>query len=326
MGSAMKALVYTAKECSEIQEVPAAEPSAGEVIIDVSFCGICGSDMHAWHGKDERRLPPLILGHEAVGIAQTGKYKGKKVAINPLITCGTCEACKNDNEHLCPERNMIGMRKPGAMAEQVAISEANLTPLSESLTLEDAALAEPLACAIHAVKLTEIKNTEREVIILGGGAIGLLAAMVFAHYGFKFLKIAETNPIRRKLLDTLGFNCYDPLAKTTPLIADIVFDAVGAKATRESASAIAKPGGEIIHIGLQDNSGGIDTRRLTLQEISFLGSYCYRRSDFAETVALLEDGVITGKGWAEIRSLEEGAASFLAIDEGHAPPKIILAT
>ena len=95
----------------------------------------------------ERRIPPLILGHEAVGIALSGKYEGKRVAINPLMECGTCEACTSGNEHLCPSRELIGMRVPGAFAEKVRVRETNLTLLPDHLGFEDAALAEPLACA-----------------------------------------------------------------------------------------------------------------------------------------------------------------------------------
>ena len=97
---------------------------AGQSIVDVAFCGICGSDMHAWHGHDERRVPPLVLGHEAVGTVRSGPQEGARVAINPLMSCGTCQACMSGNRHLCATRELIGMRYPGAFAEQVLIPDS----------------------------------------------------------------------------------------------------------------------------------------------------------------------------------------------------------
>ena len=111
----MKALVYTGTQMSEIRDVDVPVVGDNQVLVDLAFCGICGSDMHAWHGHDERRVPPLVLGHEAVGIVQTGSLAGKRVAINPLMTCGDCDFCNSGDEHLCPSRELIGIRVPGAV-------------------------------------------------------------------------------------------------------------------------------------------------------------------------------------------------------------------
>jgi threonine dehydrogenase-like Zn-dependent dehydrogenase len=299
--------------------------------VDISHCGICGSDMHAWHGHDPRRVPPLILGHEAVGVARSGKHAGKRVAINPLMACGTCEACATQNEHLCSNRELIGMRLPGAYAEQVAIAEKNLYPIPDHLTFSEAALAEPLACCVHAVGLAmprlQKAPKDSSAVVLGGGAIGLLSALVFREQGIGTIWIGETNSLRHKMLRALeGIQVYNPMNGTdaAPSSADIVLDAVGTGKTRSAASAIARAGGTIVHIGLQDSTEGLDTRRLTLQEIAFLGTYCYRNSDFQEALDLLADGRINGEGWTEIRPLDAGARSFIDIHEGKAPPKIIL--
>ena len=302
----MKALVYTATQQSEIRNLDLPVAGDGEAVIDVAFCGICGSDMHAWHGHDERRIPPLVLGHEAAGIVRNGALAGSRVAINPLMTCGDCPACNNGAEHLC----------------------RNLTVISDDLSFVEAALAEPLACAVNAVRLAVERCDDRAatVVVLGGGAIGLLAAKVFADHGFTNIWVAETNEYRRKMLAQFGiFQTYDPLSDSPKAsVIDIVLDAVGAGPTRRAASAMVRPGGVIVHIGLQDNEAGLDTRRITLQEISFIGAYCYRKSDFAAAISLLERGVVTGAGWAEVRPLEEGVGSFEDIHNGVAPPKIIL--
>lgn len=326
----MKALVYIDTQKSEIRDVALPVADNGQSIIELEFCGICGSDMHAWHGHDERRIPPLVLGHEAVGRAASGQLAGKRVAINPLMTCGNCAVCASGNEHLCATRELIGMRVPGAFAEQIAINNKNLTEISDNLSSADAALAEPLACAVNAVNQATHHTSEKDasIVVLGGGAIGLLAALVFSTYGYRNIQIAETNPVRRKLLGGLGdFSPYDPLTiGPADASVNIVLDAVGSGITRKASSAMVRPGGVIVHIGLQDSKPGLDTRRITLQEIGFFGVYCYRESEFAKAISLLESGAINGKGWTDIRPLNEGARAFEDIHNGAAPPKIILQT
>jgi len=326
----MKALVYTDTMKTEFREEADPSPLAGEVIVDLKFCGICGSDMHAWHGHDARRIPPLILGHEAVGIPRSGQHAGKRVAINPLMTCGECDLCKTGREHLCEKRELIGMRVPGAFAQAVAIKEENIFPIPDHLSFDQAALAEPLAVCVHAAHIGLVRLhrpiQESSAIILGGGAIGLLSALVLQNQGFKELWIAETNPLRREMLTSvLKAKPYDPVNEKPGIHqADLVLDCVGSGLTRKASSELAMPGGTIVHIGLQDNSEGLDTRRITLQEIAFIGTYCYTNRDFQEALDLLADGRIRRDGWSEIRPLQEGVQGFEDIHNGSAPPKIIL--
>ena len=327
----MRALFYTGTMQSELRDAP--DPIAGnnQVHIDVSHCGICGSDMHAWHGHDARRVPPLILGHEAVGIPRNGEYAGQRVAINPLHTCGTCRHCLAGDDHICPDRKLMSMQLPGAYAEQTVADERNLYLLPDELSNEDAALAEPMAVCVHAVEVAR-KTARRPIaesrcVVLGGGAIGVLTALVLADQGCKDLWIAEPNEKRRAVLEAAvpSINAYDPSnggpeAET----ADVVLDAVGMGATRKAACELVVPGGTIVHIGLQDSADGIDTRRITLQEIHFSGTYCYSRYDFAAALKLLARGIVQNRDWIEVRPLEQGAQSFMDIHEGNAAPKIIL--
>ena len=326
----MEALVYSDVMFCDYKEQTKPQPAAGQTIIDVSYCGICGSDMHAWHGHDARRIPPLILGHEVVGRAVDGPYAGQLVAVNPLINCGTCRACLNGATHLCGAREMIGMRLPGGFAQYVAIRDSNVTPLSPDFSLERAALAEPLACVVHAMRLMtndyQASKTDR-MVILGGGAIGLLAGLLAKHLGYQDIHIAEVADKRRKMLnEVVGVESYNPL-QTQPdeHSVPLVFDAVGTGRTRQASCDLVSPGGMILHIGLQDSETGFDSRYVTLQEVTFKGSYCYSVADFAESVALLEDGHITGDSWCDIRPLAVGQQAFMDIHEGTAPPKIILA-
>lgn len=326
----MRALYYTGTMQSELRDAPDPVAGEGQVHLDISHCGICGSDMHAWHGHDERRVPPLILGHESVGIPRSGKYAGQRVAINPLHTCGSCRHCLSGDDHLCPERQLMSMQLPGAYAEQTVAAEANLYPLSDSISDEDAALAEPLAVCVHAVEVAR-RTARRPIaegrcIVLGGGAIGVLTAMVLADQGCKDLLIAEPNAKRRDVLEkACAVKAYDPMTDAPEASsADMVFDAVGMGATRKAACELVVPGGTIVHIGLQDGGDGIDTRRITLQEIHFSGTYCYSRYDFAAALKLLTRGLVSNRDWIEVRPLEQGAQSFMDIHEGNAPPKIIL--
>ena len=198
----MKALVYTGTNSSELRDVEAPVAAGGQSIVDLSFCGICGSDMHAWHGHDERRIPPLVLGHEAVGTALTGPLAGRRVAVNPLMTCHDCPACDSGNHHLCGTRELIGMRYPGAFAEQVMVPDVNLTVLADHLSFSEAALAEPTAVAVRAVEIAAGAGAtaDSRIVILGGGAIGVLVAQVLAAKGFARPRIAETNALRRGML------------------------------------------------------------------------------------------------------------------------------
>ncbi len=326
----MKALVYTGAEQTELRDVPEAIPEEDQCLVDITHCGICGSDMHAWHGHDPRRVPPLILGHEAVGIVRTGSLAGKRVAINPLMTCCNCDTCKSGREHLCAERELIGMRVPGAFAQSVAINERNLSVLPDDLAFAQASLAEPLACAVHSVGFGIAGLTrpagDAKVVVLGGGAIGLLSALAFRLQGVNDLWVAETNPLRRDMLKQVtDLQSWDPRTENPDANnADIVLDAVGSGITRAAASNMVMPGGTIVHIGLQDNEPGLDTRRLTLQEVRFIGTYCYTQADFVEALSILHSGKINYQGWSDLRPLEAGTAAFQDIHLGAAPPKIIL--
>ncbi len=326
----MRALYYTGTMQSELRDAPDPVAGAGEAHIDVSHCGICGSDMHAWHGHDPRRVPPLILGHEAVGTPRNGAYAGQRVAINPLHTCGQCRHCLAGDDHICPERKLMSMQLPGAYAEQTVASERNLYPLPDHLLDEDAALAEPMAVCVHAVeaarKTVRRPFAESRCVVLGGGAIGVLCAIVLADQGAKDLWIAEPNEKRRAVLEKIcPITAYDPaVGGPEEGSVDLVIDAVGAPVTRKASSSLVMPGGTIVHVGLQEAGDGLDTRYFTLQEVTFAGTYCYSRYDFAAALKLLARGIIQNRDWIEVRSLDQGAVSFEDIHNGKAPPKIIL--
>ena len=170
----MKALVFTGKEEMEIRDEPMPIAGAGESLVKIHAAGICGSDMHAWHGHDARRVPPMILGHELAGIAESGPLAGQRVAINPMVTCLVCRDCRDGNPNLCQQRDLLGLVRAGGYAEYVVAPDRNLMPLPDSLSFDHAALMEPLAVSVHAIRLAERALSrpisEANVAILGGGA------------------------------------------------------------------------------------------------------------------------------------------------------------
>ena len=329
----MRALVYTAPHHLVYRTEPEPRPAPGIAIVRVDAVGICGSDMHAYHGFDDRRPPPLILGHEAAGLVIEGAMKGSRVTVNPLATCGHCPACRSGDEHLCPERQIISMPpRQGAFAEYVAVPERNLVPIPDCFDIVQAALAEPLAVAYHAVTLglSRLRRpaAAARTLVLGGGAIGLGAALVLAMSGVASIAIAETNASRRSTAQRAGdFICYAPGDSAEPAAGsiDLVIDAVGAAATRAAACRLVRPGGVIVHAGLLPGLDGLDVRRITLQEITFVGTYCYTHADFRETVDAMIAGRLGRLDWYEERTLASGAEAFTAIDAGSvAAAKIIL--
>jgi threonine dehydrogenase-like Zn-dependent dehydrogenase len=334
----MKALVYT--QPNEVQLLDRPEPSleADEVVLKIDAVGICGSDMHAYHGHDPRRLPGLVLGHEFCGTvleSASSLYSvGTRVTGNPLITCGRCDYCVQGRNNLCSKRTMVGMTRPGAFAEKMSIPAASLIEMPQDMPALHAAVTEPAATALHAINLS-MRVMARPVqecrtLIIGGGAIGMLSALLLSHYGCKDLLVAEVNPLRREQLQTHAkvrtYNPKDPKDSAAPENHfDFVIDAVGSKATRNSAFTAIRPGGVIMHIGLQDWASEIDMRKLTLAEITLLGTYTYTTADLRATVQAIYRGDFGDLSWVDARPLAQGAQAFIDLDQGHAASaKVVL--
>lgn len=328
----MKALVYTNTLEMEFRDEPDPSPKNGDALIKVEASGICGSDMHAYHGHDARRVPPLILGHEAAGTLMSGPDKGRRVALNPLIACGHCTDCLAGRTNLCASRELIGMRLAGAFADYVCLPASNLIAMPDNADMVTAALMEPTAVSLHSVLLAEKclhrPLSESRALVIGGGAIGLLAALILAQKGTATIAMAETNPGRRATVaSTRCCDVFDPMGDERPdeNSFDVVIDAVGSGATRAASCQYVRPGGVISHIGLQDNEPGLDTRRLTLQEITFIGNYTYNALDLKAALIALAGGKLGSLDWVETRPLSDGADAFRSIHEGTAAsPKIVL--
>ena len=197
----VKKLVYRDIDDPDSSHIDSNKNHNDDVLLHIDAVNICGSDMHAYFGHDERRPAPLILGHEAAATIIKGQNKGMRVTINPLVSCGQCQYCQAGRENICPIREIISLPpREGAFAQYLVMPFKNLVEIPDHISAEKAALCEPIACGWHGVKLAmqalsnPLKSTD--CLILGGGAIGLAFAVGLAHKGAKSITIFEPNPLR----------------------------------------------------------------------------------------------------------------------------------
>ena len=257
------------------------------------------------------------------GEIQNGKFKGKDVVLNTLITCGKIQYCLNGREHLCPSRVLLGMNRPierqGAFAELISSPDTNIYEIPNGLNKNEAPVAEPTAVSLHAVIIGEdsLKKplTESRTLIQGGGAIGLLCGLILSKIkGNKNIVLSDPNKLRlnecSKYLDAKFVSPDNSEIKSNSF--DIVFDTVGLEVTRQQAIDVVKPGGSIIHIGLTQPAGTFNFRKMTLQEVTVIGTYCYTNKDFEETLKILANKDIGALDWIEFRDLKKWVGSLQA--------------
>ena len=321
-GSTMQALVYTAPNRIELHEVARPAAPTGSVRLRVDAVGICGSDLHAFRGHDPRRNPPLVLGHEFVGTALDTARAGRRYTANPLVTCGKCRYCGQGRGNLCSDRSMIGMNLPGAFADELAVPETCLIEVPPTLSDRGAALTEPAATVVHALAMVARASAQplaqARALVLGAGAIGLLATLALQHRRVPALSVVETNALRAAALrQATGIVAIDAQAAAAQAGEfDFVFDAVGVAATRDLAIAGVAPGGTVAHVGLGEGASALDWRALTLREITLIGCYTYTTADLHAAVAALDRGEFGSLQWVEERTLADGAAAFADLVSG----------
>lgn len=327
----MKALVYEGNGTLEFKEMDTPATADGEVLVRVVSAGICGSDLHAFHGKDERRPPPLILGHEVSGFAELDGEE-RAVVVNPLVTCGVCPACLRGEDNLCPDRQIISMApRPGSFAEYFAMPKRNLIELPQGFDMRKAALCEPIACGWHAVRLAERSTgmllSDINLIVCGAGAVGLGTALSARALGIKNIWVVETQPGRRANAQRQGLTAVDPseLNQLDLPTIDAVIDAVGIAPTRAMASERLRPGGTLVHIGLGSAQDGLDIRRTTLQELKFIGSYTYTMKHFKEVVQAMIEDRFGALDWYQVEPVRDGQIWFERLSNNEvAAAKVLL--
>ncbi|MCX6635221.1 MAG: alcohol dehydrogenase catalytic domain-containing protein [Acidobacteria bacterium] len=302
----MRAAFYEGHETISLGECVPVAPAAGQAQIRVSHCGICGTDLHIFHGKMDHRVKmPQVIGHEMSGvIAAVGEgvaqfAPGDRVTVRPLDHCGDCPACRAGHSHICQRLKFIGIDSPGAFQETWTVPAHTLHRLPDSLSLREAALIEPLAVACHDVRLGDVKAGEY-VVVQGGGPIGALVAMVAAQAGARVL-VSEINPFRLQLAARLGLRAVDPnqvdlvemvTQETGGAGADVVFEVTGSAAGAEMMTRLPRTRGRMVMVAIYSQPAKVDLFRFFWRELRLIGARVYEPEDFETAIRLAASGVM----------------------------------
>ncbi len=324
----MQALVWEGPRMMNLRETPQPTPAADEVLIAVAYSGICGSELGGYLGHNSLRKPPLIMGHEFAGeIVAMGEQAaqikpglavGQRVTVNPLLHNPWSPAALRGRQNLDRARKIIGIHRPGSYAQFVTAPAANTYPLPDSLSLEHAALAEPLACALRAAKLSGATSRDR-VLITGLGPIGLLTTQVLVKSGVLSLIATDTDADRRAIGEHFGITVLDPRAQsvvetvrqmTGGAGVDAAIDAVGASVTRRECIESVMWGGKVVFTGLHDEESNLQANYIIRSEIAIQGSFAYTTLDFEDALNWLAADRIEIDPWLVKAPLAEGGARF----------------
>ena len=324
----MQALVWEGPRQMNMRDVPDPTPAPDEVLIKVAYSGICGSELGGYLGHNSLRKPPLIMGHEFAGeIVAMGDNAttvnprlsiGQRVTVNPLVHNPWSKAALKGRQNLNRERKIIGIHRPGSYAQLVTAPASNTYPLPDHLSMEMAALAEPLACGIRAAKLSGATATDR-VLITGLGPIGLLAMQVLKSAGIRTIIATDTDADRREIGAHFGVTVLDPRATNVAEAVrkatdgegvDMAIDAVGATATRRECIESVTWGGKVIFTGLHDEESNIQANYIIRSEVNIQGSFAYTTLDFEDALHWLADGRLEIEPWLVRAPLAEGGANF----------------
>jgi len=336
----MKAAYYEGNEQIRIGECTPAPPGPNQVQIRVSHCGICGTDLHVFHGKmDHRVTMPAVIGHEmsgaieAVGSRVSGWAAGDRVTVRPLDPCGACPACKAGHSHICQKLKFIGIDAPGAMQGLWTVPAHTLHRLPDSLSMEQGALIEPIAVACHDVRLGGVKAGEY-VVVQGGGPIGALVALVAMNEGGRVV-VSEINPFRIKLLRELGVEVVNPMEtdmvalveeQTGGAGADVVFEVSGSNAGAETMTKLPRTRGRIVVVAVFGDPPPVDLFKFFWREVVMLGARVYEPQDFDAALELATsrklpiDKIITNT--CPLDQLEWG---FRQLEKGGEVMKVLVA-
>ena len=327
----MTAVVYRGARRLTIEERPAAAPSAGQVQVAVAYTGICGTDMHIFHGDMDARVGlSAVIGHEmsgriaAVGDGVAGLSIGRPVTVMPTRTCGRCAACRRGNLHICHEMDFLGIDSPGAMQSSWVVPADLVLPLPDDLELEHAALVEPVAVAVHDVRRAEVK-AEDHVVVVGGGPVGLLIALVARHRRARVL-VVEPNPWRRSVAERVGVEAVDPDTNDlTELVnertdgagADIAFEVSGSAGGVATAVDVLTTRGRLVMVAIHPRPRPVDLHRFFWRELELFGARLYQRDDMTEAIRLVAAGAIPADRLiSRIDPIHAVYDAFAALDSG----------
>ena len=325
----MKAAYYQGNKSFSIADYTPQSLDVGEVRIKVSYCGICGTDIHIYRGHMSERInPPQVIGHEMSGIITEigdgvdGFQIGDSVVVRPLDPCNHCPACKAGHHHICQNLNFIGIDSPGAFQSYWNVSAQVLHKLPQDIDMKIAALIEPLAVACHDVRLGQIRLGET-VIVIGGGPIGMLVALVAKSKGAS-VTLAEVNPFRLDLAKNLGITAINPVEEnleqhvidiTDGAGADAVFEVSGSKPGIEVSTELCRTRGRIIVVAIFPEPQPVDLFKFFWREIRMLGVRVYEPEDYEEAIVLANSNRMPlEKLITSVQPLEALSDAFQSLD------------
>jgi L-iditol 2-dehydrogenase len=325
----MKALILSSYRNLEMAELPEPEVGADEVLVRVAACGICGSDVHGYDGSSGRRIPPLVMGHEAAGVVEAvgsavkNLRRGDRVTFDSTVYCGACANCKRGDVNLCDRRQVLGVscgdyRRAGAFAEFVAVPARICYSLPENLEFAEAAMLEAVAVAVHAVKLGDVK-TEDATLVIGAGTIGILMVQVLRAAGSKRVFVMDVDKQRLAVAKQLGATETlladvsleeNILRLTEGEGVDVALEAVGRNETVAAAIDATRKGGTVVLVGNITPQVTIHLQKVVSRQIRLQGS-CASAGEYPQAIAWMASGAINVKPLiSAVVPLEEGAQWF----------------
>ncbi|MCX5263146.1 zinc-binding dehydrogenase [Streptomyces sp. NBC_00199] len=333
------AVRYTAARTLDTAPAETSPPGPGEVELAPAFVGICGTDLHIFHGDmDTRVRTPAVLGHEMSGrIVRVGPdvddwQPGDAVTVMPLRWDDTWPACRTGHQHICRHLDFIGIDSPGAMQQRWTVPATTLVRLPDSLPLDHAALVEPTAVAVHDVGRAAVRDGDKTVVV-GGGPVGILIALVARAAGAD-VRVVEPSAHRRALAEQSGLTAWDPATADVPELvrtwtqdagADVAFEVSGAAAGMDTAVDVLGVRGRLCLVAIHPRPREINLHRFFWRELTLVGARLYDRGDFDKAVALVADGTVPADRLiSKVVPLTEAPAAFEALQSGGDVMKILV--
>ncbi|MBD3213158.1 MAG: alcohol dehydrogenase catalytic domain-containing protein, partial [Candidatus Lokiarchaeota archaeon] len=309
-----------------IEEVEIPEPKSNEILLEIAYCGICGSDLHAFRGKHPFIPLPATPGHEFSAIIEkVGKnishfQKGDKVTVEPSLTCGECYNCRIGRYNICENLRVMGCQGDGAMADYLIVPSEKVIPIPDELSLLEATLSEPIAVGVHAVKRAGVL-LNKNVVIIGSGMIGLSVIINVVKAGAKEITVTDLSDSRLKKAEELGATQTINATKTDAIEEikqnqpyegiDVVFECVGVEQSIRDAIEIVRKGGKIIVVGVFGEETKIQMAYVQDRELELIGSLMYTRRDFTEAVQMLANKEVPPELFiSKIMPLEKAQHAF----------------
>ncbi len=303
----MRQQIMTAPHSLVFRDIPQPEPGPGQVLVKMMKIGICGSDIHVYHGQHPFTSYPITQGHEVsgqvagLGEGVTGLSVGQKVTIEPQVVCGECHPCRNGKYNLCESLKVMGFQTEGLGAEYVVVDASKVTPLPESMSYDQGAMIEPLSVAVHAVRQAG-DVTGKDIVVLGAGPIGNLVAQTAKGMGARRVMVTDVSDLRLQIARDCGIDFAVNTRNVDfgqamvdafgPDKADVIYDCAGNNTTMGQAIACARKGSTIILVAVFAGPATIDLAVANDKELCINSTMMYRHDDYLKAIELVEQGKI----------------------------------